>query len=80
MKEFMHHSTFTGMAAGGFFTGDPVTLFTDGVPHVEKAPPFELKEVDPAVIRKIEQHYAAAHSRVDSLYSRGECVNILLMC
>lgn len=48
----MPHATITGMTAYGVFTGDPVHLIADGIPHSD-APPLETQDVDDAAITKL---------------------------
>ena len=72
MKEFMHSTNFTGMSHEGVFAGAPPTLFKGAIPYIEDAPPFELKEVDPEVIRLIRVRYKAVHPRVDHMFAGGE--------
>lgn len=46
----MHDALLTGMGTSGVFRGDPVPFFREGIPHVDYAPPFKLKNMDDAVI------------------------------
>lgn len=68
----MHHTTFPGMPEPGVFAGEPETLFTGGIPHVERAPPLKAKEVDEPVIAKVAWPCEAAVAKVDSLYEDAQ--------
>ena len=71
MKEYMHYERFTGLSACGVFEGTAPSLFRGAFPIIEDAPPFELRKVDPEVIRLVGIRYKAVHSRVDALFPCG---------
>lgn len=67
----MHHVAFASMPKESTFAGQPMPSFTDGIPRVQKGPPFKLKDVNEAIIAKVAERYKLAQTRVDRLY-KGE--------
>lgn len=72
MKENIHSSRYTGMTADGAFEGAALPLFNGNTPYIEEAPPFELKTVDPEVIRRIRNRHETVQPNLVSLYPGGE--------
>lgn len=77
MKQFMHHEAYTGLTGDGRFVGEPHELFVGSPPQPADAPPFHFKDLEEALIKKIQQRYDCVHASLDTLYPDGETLVLL---
>lgn len=74
VKEFMHSPYWAGFDEHGqpAVGAPPHQVFPGGVPRLQDAPPFKLKELDGDIIRKIERRYKASRPRLRTRYFDGK--------
>jgi len=77
VKRKMHHPNWLGFSPGGEEVGsgegfEPLRILRSGAVRFHDTPPYELKRVDPEVIRQIEIRQTASQERLAAAAFGGE--------